>query len=202
MIGVINARSGNIGSLANALRFQNIDFKIVEKKTDIENFKKIILPGVGAFKKLKQNLIDLKLYDYIKNFINEEDHSFLGICVGMQILLSQGTEEGTHDGLNFFEGEVVNFNKLKKTKIPNISWLNLNIKKKEKLLNECDKKDFYFLHSYFCNVTNKDNIISTSIYNGIEFPVVIKNKNIYGVQFHPEKSKDQGLRLLKNFSNL
>ena len=116
MIGVINAKSGNIGSLANALKFQNIDFKIVEKKKDIENFKKIILPGVGAFKKLKQNLIDLELYDYIKNFINEEDHSFLGICVGMQILLSRGTEEGIHDGLNFFEGEVVNFNKLKKNK--------------------------------------------------------------------------------------
>lgn len=202
MIGLINAKSGNIGSHINALNYLKQKFILIENKNQAKNLNKLILPGVGAFKQLKKNLINLDLYDFLIDHINNQKNFFLGICVGMQILLSKGTEEGKEDGLNYFKGTVINFNEIKKSKTPNINWNNIDIKIKDDLFQNLSNKEFYFLHSYLCNIEEKKNIIATANYNGINFPCVIKKNNVYGIQFHPEKSNIQGLEILKNFCNL
>ena len=170
MIGVINAKSGNIGSLTNALSYINVRFEIINSKRELENFKKVILPGVGAFSMLKKNLIELNMFNSINEFLSDEQNSFLGICVGMQILLSKSTEDGLHTGFNWFKGEVMNFNSIKKVKTPNINWLSVNVNKNNDLIDNRDDETFYFLHSYFCNIVEKDKILATSNYSGIEFP--------------------------------
>ena len=203
MIGIIRAKSGNIGSIINALEHLNQKYLLIDKKSQIETLNKIILPGVGAFKNLKRDLINLELFNSIKNFIDNEENYFLGICIGMQILLKKGTEDGEEEGLNYFDGTVKNFNKIKKIKVPNINWKSINIKKDCNILKNHNSLDqFYFLHSYFCEINNKNDIVATSNYNGIEFPCIIKKKNIYGIQFHPEKSNMQGLNILKNFCEI
>ena len=202
MIGIINANSGNLGSLINALNFLNIKSKIINEYSEIHDFKKIILPGVGSFSNLKKNLLSLNLYEALKKFIENDKNYFLGICVGMQILLTKGTEDGQINGFNFFKGEVINFNDLKKIKTPNINWLNISCKNSSGILKNVESEKFYFLHSFICQLEDSNFVLATSTYQGIEFPCVIKKKNVFGAQFHPEKSRTQGLTILKNFSNL
>ena len=202
MIGVIDAKSGNLGSLKNALNFQDIKFKIINESSQISKFNKIILPGVGAFINLKKNLIDLDLYNSLKDFINNDKNFFLGICIGMQILLTKGTEEQETEGFDFIKGKVINFNKIKNVKTPNINWLNIEKQNDSNILNNISDADFYFLHSYFCQVEDEKFVIAKTKYRGIEFPSIIQKNNIFGIQFHPEKSRIQGLKILKNFSNL
>jgi len=202
MIGVVDAKSGNIGSIVNALNFLKINHSIIKNKNDIKKFKKIILPGVGAFKNLKKNLIDLDFYDYIDEFLNNDENFFLGICVGMQILLENGTEDGYERGFGIFPGKVINFNEIKKVKTPNINWLKLNVAKNSYLLSNYSEERFYFLHSYFCQLKDEEHTISSANYRDINFPSIINKNNIFGIQFHPEKSNKQGLNILKNFSTI
>ena len=202
MIGIVDAKSGNIGSLKNALDYLKIESRIINDPREIDLCKKIILPGVGSFNNLKKNLIKFNLYEKLEKFIMEEKNYFLGICVGMQILLSKGTESHETDGLRIFDGKVINFNEKRKIKIPNIGWSEIYKKRESGILKNIKENNFYFLHSFFCELENKDFIVTSSNYKGIEFPSIIKKKNIYGVQFHPEKSRSQGLTMLKNFSEL
>ena len=202
MIGIINANSGNLGSLVNALKFQDIKLEIIIEPSQISKFNKIILPGVGAFVNLKQNLIDLDLYNSLKDYINNEKNFFLGICIGMQILLTKGTEEKETEGFDFIKGNVINFKDINDVKTPNINWLNIQKQNDTNLLKNINDAEFYFLHSYFCQVEDEKFVIAKTKYRGIEFPSIIKKNNIYGIQFHPEKSRAQGLSILKNFSNL
>ena len=120
MIGIIRAKSGNIGSIINALDFLNQKYLVIEDKSQIINLNKILLPGVGAFKNLKKDLVSLDLFDPLKEFIKNEKNHFLGICIGMQILLSKGTEDGDEEGFNYFNGVVKILNEIKKVKVPNI----------------------------------------------------------------------------------
>ena len=203
MIGIIRAKSGNIGSIINALDFLNQKYLVIEDKSQIINLNKILLPGVGAFKNLKKDLVSLDLFDPLKEFIKNEKNHFLGICIGMQILLSKGTEDGDEEGFNYFNGVVKNLNEIKKVKVPNINWNKISIKKNCQIMQNYNKEDkFYFLHSYFCDLENKNEVIATSNYNGIEFPCIIQKNNIVGIQFHPEKSNQQGLNILKNFCKI
>ena len=203
MIGIIRAKSGNIGSIINALDFLNQKYLVIEDKSQIINLNKILLPGVGAFKNLKKDLVSLDLFDPLKEFIKNEKNHFLGICIGMQILLSKGTEDGDEEGFNYFNGIVKNLNEIKKVKVPNINWNKISIKKNCQIMQNYNNEDkFYFLHSYFCDLENKNEVIATSNYNGIEFPCIIQKNNIVGIQFHPEKSNQQGLNILKNFCKI
>ena len=202
MIGVIDCKTGNLQSLLNALEHQKIIYKIIKNSTDFSNEFKIILPGVGSFKNMMNNLIDLKLYDPLKNFLLSNNH-FLGICVGMQILLSEGLEEEVTKGLNIIDGRVELLNSIE-LKVPTIGWkpIFLNddtFNDNEKLLKNIDLKKFYFLHSYYCN-SEINTTLAYSKFEKLKYPAIIKKGNIYGVQFHPEKSREQGLQLIKNFS--
>lgn len=202
MIGVIDCKTGNLQSLLNALEYEKIAYKIIKNSKEFSREYKIILPGVGSFKNMIINLIDLKLYDPLKNFLSDNNH-FLGICVGMQILLNEGFEEEATKGLNIIKGKV-KLLKSSKSKVPIIGWKsiflnNKNFEKSDKLLENIYIKKFYFLHSYYCN-SKTNTSLAFANFEESKYPAIIKKGNIYGVQFHPEKSREQGLRLIKNFS--
>ena len=206
IIGIIDYQAGNISSLKNSITELGFKAELIRNSNNIKNFDKIILPGVGSFeiaiKNLRLNKIDIEL----KNFLKDKKNKLLGICLGMQLLF-ESSEESLDDkkkvlGLAFLKGQVKNFSKSKR--LMNIGWNNLYESKKSYLTKniEKDKKIFYFVHGYYCKSVNKKYILSYSYFNNSKFLSAIENDNIYGVQFHPEKSLSSGLKLLNNFCNL
>lgn len=204
MIGIINYGVGNIKSVENAVLYEKNEniVKLVNKPEDLKKCDKIILPGVGAFKDAINKITELGFDQALKE---EKDKGkyILGICLGMQLLCSQSHEFGLHKGLNFIPGEVVNFElESNKMRIPHMGWNNVKFSRNDPIFNSIENNsDFYFVHSYYFKCENQDNILGTTDY-GFNFTSVIKSNNVYGAQFHPEKSQNQGLTLIKNFINL
>ena len=198
-LGIIDLETGNIASLIAAIQKLNLQFKVCRSRFDFENTDKIILPGVGAFKdfmnKIKLNKIDLLLKNKIDNNI-----SILGVCVGFQVLFDKSNEFGENKGLSFLNGEIKSFKDYSKTiKVPHVGWNECQIFNKSKLFEGIENNsDFYFTHSYLLKSSDKDIVLTKTKYD-IDFISSVKKNNIYGVQFHPEKSQSNGLRLLKNF---
>ncbi len=201
-LGIIDLDTGNLASLISAFEKLNIKFKICKSNFDFENTDKLILPGVGAFKdfmyKMKKNKID----DLIKNKV-EKKIPLLGICVGFQILFKNSNEFGETKGLSYFNGEIKNFKDFsKEIQIPHVGWNECNIINKNKLFSGIENNsDFYFTHSFTSLECEKKYIISKTSYK-VNFISSANYDNIYGVQFHPEKSQSNGLKLLKNFYEL
>ena len=190
--------SGNVASVFNVIKFLGYDCKITNDLDYIKNSSHIILPGVGSYsaamKKIKKkiSIIDLE-HEVIK-----KKKPFLGICVGMQILSSYGYEFEKFKGLNWIPGKVC---KIDNHKLPHIGWNDIQIKKNSVLLNNLDVDyNFYFVNSFQFIPDDKDNIISTTNYQQ-DFCSIIQRENIFGVQFHPEKSQKAGQLLIKNFLN-
>ena len=200
-IAIINYNSGNITSLENSLKRLNYKPKIIKNGHDLINYNPshIILPGVGATGKTLETLNKLDFIHALDFCVNKNKSLFLGICVGMQILANECFEFGKQKGLGWIPGTVDKINdKNKSIKIPHVGWNTLKIKKKNIIIiNFKNDTDVYFLHSYryFCN---KKYIITETKY-GEYFPSIIGNKNIFGVQFHPEKSSVLGSLLIRNF---
>ena len=177
----------------------NYDVKISNSSSDIKNSSHLILPGVGAFgasiEKIKNNI----QIDLLENEVKNKKKPFLGICIGMQILADKGFEFGEHDGLGWIEGTV---RKLKAKVLPHIGWNNIQIKKQTPIfLNLKNVDDFYFVNSYAFNVKDKNLIISETNYE-TTFCSAVQKENIFGVQFHPEKSQKTGQQLIHNFLKL
>lgn len=199
MIGLIDAGTGNLGSFRNALDYLDIKYTNINKREKISDCDKIILPGVGSFRTLMNNLLKKDLKEGVINFIKEEK-PFLGICVGMKILLQEGHEEKKTEGLKIFKGEVKKINHDFKT--PIIAWIKPTIEDKnlnDLIFKNYIEKPFYFLHSYFCDMQHKEDVVAYTEFKKFKYPSIIKKKNVYGIQFHPEKSREQGLELIKNF---
>jgi len=194
---ILDYGSGNVRSVQNLLQHLKVKSTISNKNSVIQKSTHIILPGVGAFgesiKKLKKK-IDLKFLEK-QVLINKKP--FLGICVGMQLLADIGEEFGIHSGLGWIKGKVV---KIKSKILPHIGWNEINIKKKNIIFNELNEKDFYFVNSFHFNVKDKNLILANTQY-GNRFCSVVNKENIYGVQFHPEKSQNNGKQIIKNFLN-
>ena len=204
MIGLIDAKSGNIGSVVNALDQLNIQYSIITKKDQFKSNMKLILPGVGSFFRLMKNLEKLDLLVALKGMISQGS-PYLGICVGMQVLFSVGLEDKQTKGLEILKGRVIRFTKKPKAKIPLISWIKIDTpedKEKNFILQNCGEMNFYFLHSFFCEVEDQKCVIAYSKYDKEKYAAIVNKDNIYGVQFHPEKSRESGLQLLKNFSKI
>jgi len=203
MVGIIDYGVGNIASIKNALLFLNKDLKIdlVENAEDIQKYSKIILPGVGAF----GNAIDLvrsKNFDDALIQEKKKGKYILGICLGMQMLADKSHENGEHKGLGLIKGEVVDFVNDKNLKIPHMGWNEVFKVNSDPIFNNIeDKSDFYFVHSYHFVCEDIENQIGVTNY-GYSFASVVKNENVYGTQFHPEKSQKDGLVFLKNFIEL
>ena len=201
VIGLIDGQSGNIGSITKAIKDiikgRSYQLKIIRGDFNYSSFDKIILPGQGAYASLMSNLKKYKIIKPLKRYL-ENNSSYLGICVGMQILSDQGYEDKITRGLGIINGNIKRF-KSKKLIIPHMGWNTININNKDPIItNSFDKRDFYFVHSYIFQNIKKSNILATTIY-GQKFPSIIKKGNIYGVQFHPEKSHKYGLNLIKNY---
>ncbi|MEO0190443.1 MAG: imidazole glycerol phosphate synthase subunit HisH [candidate division WOR-3 bacterium] len=194
MIGIIDYGAGNIHSVKNALDFLKFKSCIIKEPKDMRSVDRIILPGVGAFGFAVERLQQTGLFESIIEWL-KDNRPFLGICLGMQLLFESSEESKKIEGFGIFKGYVKRFNI---NKVPQIGWNNIDILKKSPLLGFRENPFFYFLHSYYVNTTEKDLIIGVTEY-GVKYPSIINRNNIYGVQFHPEKSGKNGLRILKNW---
>ena len=199
MIAIINYKMGNLGSVKNALDSLNIESVITDDIDVIKKADKLILPGVGAFKEAMENLKKLNLIDTIKEEV-KKGKPILGICLGMHLLFSSSEEYGFTEGLNILEGKIIHF-KENGLKIPHMGWNNLSIPTNTKLFKGLNNPYVYFVHSYHLVTDNKDYLLTKTTY-GYEFSCAVEYKNIYATQFHPEKSGDVGLQILKNFGDL
>ncbi|MGJ0322107.1 imidazole glycerol phosphate synthase subunit HisH [Aliarcobacter cryaerophilus] len=201
MLGIIDYNMGNLASVYNACSKFTKDLKIVKNADDLKNLDKIILPGVGAYKDAMQHLEDSGLKDAILDFANSKK-PLLGICLGMQLLFESSEEFGYTKGLGLIEGKVVKFDKSKMgsdLKIPHMGW-NKIVNKDNPLFKNLQNPYLYFVHSYHV-VTDDKYTIATTNY-GYDFVSAVNKDNIFGFQAHPEKSHNNGLKILENFINL
>jgi len=197
MIVIIDYGLGNLGSVKNALDKLGVDSMVSKSVKDIEKATGLVLPGVGSATEGMKNLRKSGLNKVILKQIKLKK-PILGICLGMQLLFFL-SEEGNTECLNVIEGKVKRFNN--KLKVPQIGWNQVKQKPSKLFLSIKDKSYFYFVHSYYCQAS-EEKIIRGSTDYGINFTSVIEDKNIFGVQFHPEKSGENGLKLLKNFADI
>ena len=196
MINIVKSGVGNIGSIVRVLNDLEISYVIINKPEDFSDTKKIILPGVGSFDTFIKSLKDKNLFHKIEDLVNKENYSILGICVGMQSLF-EVSEEGVNSGFGFIKYKCKKF-KSNTKKIPHIGWNEIDINKSDKLFDRIGSKLFYFAHSYAFLDQDKDITIATTNYIN-NFSASVAIGNIYGVQFHPEKSFNQGKQIIKNF---
>jgi imidazole glycerol-phosphate synthase subunit HisH len=191
MITIINYGLGNVRAFANLYKRMNVPAVIATRAADLEGASKLILPGVGAF-------------DHAMELLDGSGIPILGVCVGMQILAGS-SDEGRLPGLGWIDGRVRRFDEAtlhQPSRLPHMGWNDVVPASGAQLFAGLEQDSrFYFLHSYYFDCASNDNVLATSEY-GIAFGSAVRSKNIYGVQFHPEKSHDYGVRLLKNFAEL
>jgi glutamine amidotransferase len=201
MITIIDYGLGNLVSVKNMLKKLGVDSVITDNKEEIGSAKKLILPGVGAFDNGMKQIKQKELRDVLNQKVLIEKTPILGICLGMQ-LLTKGSEEGDEAGLGWIDAYTVKFSfEDKSLKVPHMGWNYIDVKKDNLLITEKIKQRFYFVHSYYVKCNQPSDIIATSNF-GIDFTCAINHDNIYGAQFHPEKSLKFGMSLLKNFASI
>ena len=202
MLAVIDYGAGNLRSVMHALKYLNApNIQLVQSSTHLRGARKIILPGVGAFGAGMTQMKQQGLIEPLKSAL-AAGVPYLGICVGMQMLFEVGEEMGEHDGLGILEGRVVRFPHFTDRKVPHMGWNKLDFPRESPLFAGLTQASYvYFVHSYYCAPVATETV-SASVDYGIRFAAAIQRDNIYGVQFHPEKSQAMGLRILANFLNL
>jgi imidazole glycerol-phosphate synthase subunit HisH len=195
---LIDAGTGNLRSVQKALESLGANVETTDHPQAILSGKGVVLPGVGAFGDFMSGLRARGLEEVIKDAA-KRGTPLLGICVGMQALFEIGEEMGTHAGLGLLMGKVARFAESLSVKIPHTGWNQVEVKQEAPLFNEINAGAYvYFNHSYYCQAWNSSDIIATTDY-GLTFVCAVQCENIFGVQFHPEKSQMVGLRILKNF---
>jgi len=206
-VGIIDYGSGNIRSVfksfekAASLVSSKVKIKVVNNCEELKELEKIVLPGVGAFADCMKGLKNKPgLLEAIERKVLEDKKSFLGICVGMQLLANSSSEYGHTEGLSWIDGEVNSIKITQKNiKIPHMGWNSILFETDHPLLKNIKKdEDFYFVHSYKFNVKNNDFVLAKTNYGSDITAIVIKD-NILGTQFHPEKSQIAGIQFIKNF---
>ncbi|EDM23384.1 imidazole glycerol phosphate synthase subunit HisH [Caminibacter mediatlanticus] len=200
MIGIVYYNMGNLASVKNAFNKLNVKAEVVTDADKLKNYDKLFLPGVGAFGDAMEHLKEYNLDEAIKEYIKSGKYVF-GVCLGMQLLFEKSYEFGEHSGLGIIEGEVVRFDKAKigEHKIPQMGW-NKVFNKKSKIFEGLDNPYLYFVHSYH-TVCDEKYVIGKTIY-GYEFVSAVNKDNVFGLQPHPEKSHNEGLKILENFVKL
>ena len=199
MIGLVDIGVGNLGSLNAALKKLNIPYKSCKNISDFNKITKIILPGVGSFDTFMFLLKKKKLDIIIKDLVGK-NYPILGICLGFQILFEKSEEGTPSEGLSLLKGKFINLRKCsKKLKVPHTGWNQCSIIKNNKLFKDIpNNSDFYFTHTFVLDNYSKEDVLTKTEY-GFQIVSSISKKNLYGVQFHPEKSQINGLKLIKNF---
>jgi glutamine amidotransferase len=199
-VAIIDYGVGNLRSVEKALTAVGVDAVVTSDKFVLQTAERLVLPGVGAFGAC---MSEFKRHGFMQLVIDrvEQGTPLLGVCVGMQMLFEESSEFGKTKGLGLLEGQVNRFDD-DSLVVPHVGWNQVGRTSLSPILNDVsDNSFFYFVHSYYCEPADKDAIVGETEY-GVTFASVVAKKNIYGVQFHPEKSQNSGLQLLKNFASL
>lgn len=201
MIGVIDYNMGNIQSVVNAFGHLGEPVTVVRDISKLTQVDRIVLPGVGAFGMGMKNLRDLNMVEALNEEVIKNRKPFLGICLGMQLACKESFEFGHFYGLGWIDASVRKFESDLGVRIPHIGWNNLIIKKDNKLIENNNNQDVYFVHSYYVDAIDRSIVAATCEY-GREFIASIEKDNIFATQFHPEKSQGTGLGILKKFAEV
>ena len=198
MIKIIDYGMANLGSVRKAFETVGAETKIVDNPEDLRDTSHLVLPGVGAFGDAMKNIrargMDEAIFEAVEN-----GSAFLGICLGLQVLFTESEEKGIHRGLDIFKGKVRLFSE---GLVPQIGWNQAHIKRDNPLMEGIqDHSYFYFVHSYYADPEIKDDVIAETDYY-IDYASIVGRDRIYGIQFHPEKSQQKGLRILENFTKI
>lgn len=202
MIGIVDYGMGNLKSVFSAFEYLGADVKILARPEELAGAERIILPGVGAFQKCKENLDRSGFTEALQEHVIRLAKPTLGICVGMQLMAGKGFEAGEWQGLDWIDGQVVRLHpNVPSMKVPNIGWCDTEIDTSFPLFKKLPKNSvFYYVHSYYMQCHNTQNVVATYDFTHPVTAAVHKG-NIAATQFHPEKSQDAGLQLLDNFIN-
>ncbi|MBM3163323.1 MAG: imidazole glycerol phosphate synthase subunit HisH [Chlorobi bacterium] len=199
MIFIADYGAGNLHSVRKAFEYLGLRAVVSSDPRKLSGFRKVLLPGVGAFGQAIDSLNASGFTDAVLEHVDKGGH-LLGICLGMQLLLGESEEMGSHRGMNLVPGKVVHFQS-ETDKIPQIGWNSVDLKKESILFRGIgDHTFFYFVHSYYCDPQNQEDIAATTWFAGKNFCSAIEKNGIFAVQFHPEKSSAAGLQILKNFA--
>lgn len=197
-IGIVDCGMGNLFSVFNALEHLGAEASICSLPDELTDVEKIVFPGVGSFVNCMRRLQELKFTSVLQELVLEKKVPILGICLGMQVMARIGYEGGKTTGLGWFDAEVIKISN-PDVRVPHVGWDEIKVIHENELLNDSfSNKDFYFVHSYAMQNFEKEDVSAVCLY-GDEFTVAVSRENIFGVQFHPEKSQDVGLELLDRF---
>jgi glutamine amidotransferase len=199
-VAIINYGMGNLASVRRALEDLGAEAYIADHPAALYEANRIVLPGVGAFSQGMKSLVDSGWFDALHDVVDRQHKPLLGICLGMQMLASAGEEGGPTRGLGFIPGKVSRLDTLGcGLRLPHVGWNDVSFKSHDALLGRIpDGSDFYFVHSYALVPERPEYVLATTGY-GCELAAVVRNQNIFGCQFHPEKSSKAGRELLRNF---
>lgn len=204
MVGIVDYGSGNIYAIANIYKRLNIDHIISGDTNELKLATHLLLPGVGAFDETMRILNSSGLKGFLDEMVIEKQKPVMGICVGMQ-LLAEGSEEGDLEGFGWIKGCVKKFDASllkEKPHLPHLGWNTVETKKQHAIFNDINyHKGFYFLHSYYFECVKNEDILGLTNY-GITYASAINHNNVFGMQFHPEKSHQNGLNIFSNFSKI
>lgn len=201
MIGIVDYGMGNVRSVRDALEYLGEEVEITADPARLAAADRLILPGVGAFGDAMANLEVRGLPAVLREEVIEKRKPFLGICLGLQLLAETSCEHGEHRGLGWIDGDVVRFDVDPSLKIPHMGWNDLQRRVDHPLLAGLDESQlcFYFVHSFYLDCRDRDAVVATCDY-GTPFAAMVARDNIAAMQFHPEKSQDSGIHILKNFA--
>jgi glutamine amidotransferase len=201
MITIVDYGMGNLRSVQKGFEKLGFDARVTEQSEEIRRAEKLVLPGVGAFADAMQGLRSRQMIEPVRDFISS-GRPFFGICLGMQLLFDWGYEDGEYEGLGVLPGKVVRFAANPGYKVPHMGWNQLRVRRPAPLLNGVEDGSFvYFVHSYYV-LPMDDSITTAETDYGGSFTSIVWRDNIFATQFHPEKSQQVGLRLLRNFAEL
>ena len=201
MIAIIDYDAGNIKSVEKAIEFLGYEAVITRDKDILLNADKVILPGVGAFGDAMEKLKKYDLIPVINEIVNKKT-PFLGICLGLQLMFDSSEESPGVKGLSLLSGKIVRFPEGTLLKVPQIGWNSLTFPKESRLFKGIDEESYvYFVHSYYLKADDENVVAAQSDY-GFKYDAAVEKDNIFACQFHPEKSSDVGLKILKNFVEL
>ncbi|WP_317395791.1 imidazole glycerol phosphate synthase subunit HisH [Faecalicoccus pleomorphus] len=199
MIGIIDYGMGNLFSVHNAVQKLGFDVLISSDPVKLEQCQKLILPGVGAFGDMMKNIKETQLDVFIENWVRKEKKPLLGICLGMQSFFESSEENGMHKGFGFLKGKIV-FMKDQKVRVPHIGWNDLIKENEHPIFSKLSAHPYvYYVHSYYASNMDSDDLIGYCDYGTMKIPGLVMHENVMGCQFHPEKSGEDGLKILQYY---
>ncbi|SHK12234.1 imidazole glycerol phosphate synthase subunit HisH [Rhodothermus profundi] len=206
MVTLIDYGIGNLRSLEKAFQAVGAEVQRTDQPDALQRARRLVLPGVGAFGACMAELHRRRLIAPIREAVRR-GIPLLGVCAGLQLLFEESEEHGRHEGLGLLPGRVVRFPEAtsdgQRLKVPHMGWNTITPHRPSPLLNGIPAGTyFYFVHSYYAVAADPNDVLATSCYGGVSFPAIVGRGRVFGVQFHPEKSQQRGLRILKNFLDL